>query len=108
MTWRLALAAFLLPLLAGCGTLANTFEDEPKNKIYIGVRSDFGEWAFGHGGIIDWPFSLVLDTIFLPYTIPRTIANYAAEDEEEEEDSRQPSAISRQPSAVSYQQGADG
>ncbi len=81
MTWRLTLAAPLISLLAGCGTLANTFEDEPRNKIYVGVRVDAD--AFGHGGFLDLPFSLVLDTIFLPYTIPRTIANYAAEDREE-------------------------
>lgn len=74
---RLTLAALLLPALSGCGTLANTFEEEPKNKIYIGVRVDID--AFGHGGFLDLPFSLVLDTILLPYTIPKTIANYAGE-----------------------------
>lgn len=65
--------------LSGCATLANTFEDEPKNKVYVGVRQDFTGWTFAHGGLIDWPFSLVLDTILLPYTIPKTIANYAAD-----------------------------
>ena len=73
-------AALALLLLAGCGTLANTFEEEPKNKIYVGVRQDFTGWTFAHGGFLDWPYSLVLDTILLPYTIPKTIANYAAED----------------------------
>lgn len=69
--------------LSGCATLANTFEDEPKNKIYVGVRQDFTGRTFAHGGFVDWPFSLVLDTILLPYTIPVTIRNYAAEGEVE-------------------------
>ncbi|MBE9557257.1 MAG: YceK/YidQ family lipoprotein, partial [Proteobacteria bacterium] len=52
--------------------------------------------AFAHGGFIDLPFSFVFDTILLPYTIPRTIWNYATgrrgaddrrdEDDEEEEE----------------------
>ena len=67
------LALALVLALSGCATLANTFEDEPKNKIYVGVRQDFTGWTFAHGGFVDWPFSLVLDTILLPYTIPVTI-----------------------------------
>lgn len=67
--------------LSGCATLANTFEDEPKNKVYVGVRQDFTGWTFAHGGFVDWPFSLVLDTILLPYTIPVTIRNYATDDD---------------------------
>ena len=74
------LAAVALLALSGCGTLATTFEDEPKNKIYIGTRQDFTLWTFIHGGIFDWPFSLVLDTILLPYTIPVTIAAYARDE----------------------------
>lgn len=66
--------------LSGCAALANTFEDEPKNKVYVCVRQDFTGWTFAHGGFIDWPFSLVLDTILLPYTIPVTIGNYATDD----------------------------
>lgn len=77
------LALALVLALSGCGTLANTFEEEPKNKIYVGVRQDFTGWTFAHGGFVDWPFSLVLDTILLPYTIPKTIANYLADDGEE-------------------------
>jgi len=67
----------LVLALSGCGTLANTFEDEPKNKIYVGLRQGFTGWTFAHGGFVDWPFSLVLDTVLLPYTIPMTIWNYA-------------------------------
>ena len=76
------LALALVLALSGCGTLANTFEEEPKNKIYVGVRQDFTGWTFAHGGFVDWPFSLVLDTILLPYTIPVTIRNYATDDGE--------------------------
>lgn len=80
---RLSLFACLVPVLAGCGTLANTFEPEPENKIYVGVRADLG--AVGHGGLLDLPFSFVLDTLLLPYTIPKTIANHAAEGERPED-----------------------
>lgn len=72
------LPAALALALSGCGTLANTFEDEPKNKIYVGVRQDLTEWTFIHGGFLDLPFSFVADTILLPYTVPKTIANYAS------------------------------
>jgi uncharacterized protein YceK len=75
---KLLLAASLI--LSGCATMASSFEEEPKNKIYVGVRQDLTGWTFAHGGFIDLPFSFVADTILLPYTIPKTIANYAAED----------------------------
>ena len=76
----LALVACLIPALSGCGTLANTFEEEPRNKVYAGVRADLTEWTLLHGGVLDLPFSFVLDTILLPYTIPKTIANTAADE----------------------------
>lgn len=60
--------------------MANTFEAEPPNKVYIGVRQDLTEWTLIHGGFLDLPFSFIADTILLPYTIPKTIANYAAQD----------------------------
>jgi len=42
-------------------------------SIYAGTRAA----AYGsHGTQIDVPFSLVTDTVVLPYTIPRTIYNY--------------------------------
>ena len=85
MAWPVPRFMAILALalaLSGCGTLANTFEEEPKNKIYVGVRQDFTGWTFAHGGFVDWPFSLVLDTILLPYTIPVTIRNYATDDGE--------------------------
>lgn len=75
------IAAVLALALSGCATMANTFEEEPKNKIYVGVRQDLTGWTFAHGGFIDLPFSFVADTILLPYTIPKTIANYAAQED---------------------------
>ena len=81
----LALVACLSPALSGCGTLANTFEEEPRNKVYAGVRADLTEWTLLHGGVLDLPFSFVLDTILLPYTIPKTIANSAADEGQEPE-----------------------
>jgi uncharacterized protein YceK len=78
----LPLALFLALALSGCATMAGTFEAEPPNKIYIGVRQDLTEWTLIHGGFLDLPFSFIADTILLPYTIPKTIANYAADDHE--------------------------
>lgn len=38
---QLAFLAIMPALaLSGCGTLANSFEEEPKNKVYVGVRQD--------------------------------------------------------------------
>jgi uncharacterized protein YceK len=76
----LPLALFLALALSGCATMANTFEAEPPNKVYVGVRQDLTGWTFIHGGFLDLPFSFVADTILLPYTIPKTIVNYAAQD----------------------------
>jgi len=71
----------ILILCHGCGTINSLTEREPRNKIYSGVAADFSSsWTFGHVGILDWPFSLAADTIMLPYTIPKTIANYCERD----------------------------
>ena len=71
---------FLLGLVSGCGTLANIAEDEPRNKIYVGTRASLGNV---HGGIIDVPFSFVLDTILLPYTIPATVYIYSKSEQQD-------------------------
>lgn len=61
----------------GCMSLAGTTEHE-KNKIFIGTRQDLellpylankDEPGWGMIGLIDLPFSLVMDTVFLPYTV---------------------------------------
>ena len=57
---------------SGCGTLVTlTDNKEWPNQIYAGTRAS----ANGHATQIDVPFSLIADTVVLPYTIPRTIYN---------------------------------
>ena len=67
---------FILLLLScgGCGTGYSIESNEPfPNIIYGGTRSDL---ASAHLSFVaDVPFSLVADTVVLPYTIPRSIYN---------------------------------
>lgn len=57
---------------AGCGTMSALGDDQAwPNQVYAGTRAAAG----GHATQWDVPFSLVADTILLPYTIPRTIHN---------------------------------
>jgi uncharacterized protein YceK len=60
--------------LSGCATIATLSENETKNKIYSGTIRHT-ELKCAHATCIDAPFSLVLDTLLLPYTIPKTIWN---------------------------------
>ena len=93
---KLLLAGALTLALSGCATGYTVFEEDHKNLVYSGTRQDLNGWVFIHGGILDLPFSFIADTILLPYTIPRTIWNYATgrkgaddrwdEDDEEPED----------------------
>ena len=72
-------------LVSGCMSMAHTLKDKYPyiNKTYIGVRADaaliFATGAdypvFAALGILDMPFSFVLDTLFLPYTITSDIRN---------------------------------
>lgn len=62
----------LLGLSSGCSTLFYISEDEPPNKIYVGTREILRN---PHRVLLDLPFSFVLDTVLLPYTIPVTIYN---------------------------------
>ncbi len=66
--------------LSGCATSVTVFDEDPDNLVYSGTRRDLDGWAFLHGGFLDLPFSFVFDTVLLPYTIPKTIASYAAND----------------------------
>jgi len=58
-----------LLLLGGCGTIENLHLGP---SIYGGVRQDV-EWMGGQCmaglGFLDFPFSLVLDTVLLPVTV---------------------------------------
>jgi uncharacterized protein YceK len=87
--------------LSGCASLNYTFSEsgpdwltriDLSNKVYVGARADIDLMvgAFDsdrrrhmHGGgellviglpffLLDLPLSLVMDTVFLPYTIPKT------------------------------------
>ncbi len=71
--WLHAIAAATAAACLGCGTLFTlTHNKQWPNQIYAGTRAA----AAGHSTQIDIPFSLVADTMVLPYTIPRTIYNY--------------------------------
>lgn len=51
------------------------------NQIYAGTRASL----YGHATQLDVPFSLVLDTVVLPYTIPRTTYNMNHKEESSNE-----------------------
>src|SRR5207253_1191719 len=74
LTVKRILASLLL-LSTGCGTtVALRDNDRFPNQIYAGTRCSL------HGAccaVGDVPFSMVADTIVLPYTIPRTAINLA-------------------------------
>jgi uncharacterized protein YceK len=76
------LGAITVMLLTGCSTLAETFDDHPRCGAhpYCGSSTDIevfkGATEENAGvlrvllpvALIDLPFSLVADTLFLPYT----------------------------------------
>lgn len=64
----------LIGTLAGCGTVGSLVDREAPTKVYAGTRAS----ANSHGGMLDTPFSLVLDTALLPVTIPWTVVNRLA------------------------------
>jgi uncharacterized protein YceK len=70
------LSIFLSLWLSGCATISTLTEPETKNKIYSGTIRHF-DLKCGHGTCLDFPFSFILDTVLLPFTIPVTIYNYA-------------------------------
>jgi uncharacterized protein YceK len=73
MRFGIFMALGALAMLAGgCGTMAALGRDEMwPNQVYAGTRAAAG----GHVTQFDVPFSLVADTLVLPYTIPRSIHN---------------------------------
>src|SRR5947209_6587737 len=69
-------------VLGGCMSLGGTFlEEDECNKVYIGTRLDMiCVTSGGHNVasapfclLLDLPFTLVADTVLLPYTIPVSI-----------------------------------
>ena len=88
----------LFSLLSGCASVHQTFISEKnttnislgyENKVYAGTRKDgqvivlcftSGPWAIIFCPValfatVDLPFSFVGDTLFLPYTIPKSASN---------------------------------
>ena len=77
----------LVSFFTGCMSFVSAFSSDPKTpRIYGGVRGDvnglmgFDTSYYKSAGplrillILDIPFSLVLDTLFLPITIPKAIS----------------------------------
>lgn len=73
---RLILLLAALAFLGGCGTIGGMANADYKSKVYVGLRHDISIttekdkpatiWIFN---ILDYPFSLVLDTVCLPGTL---------------------------------------
>lgn len=77
MTRPLALLAALLIPITGCGTIANVATTPHGPAIYGGIVFDVGLTDSSSGskgggalfGVLDFPLSLVLDTVTLPVTL---------------------------------------
>lgn len=88
------LLACAVLVLAGCGTLSDTFGDDRRRdngehlsrvrggrmRIYGGIRFDLEILSEAKAGwmlaiyVIDLPISLAMDTLFLPFTIPYNLS----------------------------------
>ncbi len=69
------LAAVVGALLAGCATIGTLTEEQTRNKIYSGTIRQV-ELKCAHATCLDFPFSLIADTVLLPVTIPWTVISY--------------------------------
>lgn len=76
---RRILPVLLLPiLLQGCASLISTIEEKPGNKVYAGTRfvaevcnaPPSPARILCPLGLLDFPLTLTLDTVLLPYTVP--------------------------------------
>ena len=71
----LLMAATLALAAAGCGTINDLTKGDDGQRIYGGVRQDAGMIHAANQqagiilGILDFPFSFVLDTALLPVTL---------------------------------------
>ena len=74
-TIALLMAASLALAAAGCGTISDMTKGEDGQRLYGGIRHDAGMIQAGSQqaakvlGILDFPFSFVLDTALLPVTL---------------------------------------
>ena len=89
---RASAILLILGIAPACFTMITVGDEIETNKIYSGTRANVviigSSYDHPHGpgpmfrylGILDFPFSLVADTLVLPYTIPYTIfADYPSE-----------------------------
>ncbi|GAA0810990.1 hypothetical protein GCM10009111_02800 [Colwellia asteriadis] len=65
----------------GCVSIGTLGEKEHNNKVFSGTIRHM-ELACAHGICVDFPFSLVTDTVLLPVTIPWSIYNVSTDSAE--------------------------
>jgi len=77
------LLSLLITFLSGCISIKTVSEAKPCNKIYSGTVGNLtNSWWLAHSLFLDVPFSFVLDTLMLPYTIPKTMHNKLSDNSE--------------------------
>ena len=101
---RCLLALPVLMALAGCATMATLEEKESRNKIYSGTIRHV-ELKCAHASCLDAPFSVFLDTLLLPVTLPWTAYNYLAADKASKPIEQLEQEINHQPAAESLNNG---
>ena len=72
---KMILVSFIPILLMGCTTAITLSEPTTKNKVYSGTGRQI-YLGCAHGTCLDFPFSLLADTVLLPITIPWTLVNF--------------------------------
>jgi uncharacterized protein YceK len=103
-SYRVIVLVFI-SMISGCASISETFTDKPelshrKNKIYAGasldatiVKSCGFNWeercALTPFAVIDFPFSAIVDTVLLPYTL---FSNDVAHIDAKQEDVSKPNA----------------
>jgi uncharacterized protein YceK len=76
----LALGMAVLLCCAGCGSINDITRGDDGQRVYGGVRQDANMISNSNSstpkvlGVLDFPFSFVLDTVFLPVTVIFAIA----------------------------------
>jgi uncharacterized protein YceK len=65
--------------LTSCATVGTLSESETKNKVYSGTLRHF-ELKCAHAVCLDFPFSLLADTLALPVTLPWSLVNLMRSD----------------------------
>jgi len=80
---KILILCLLTTLISGCVSIKTVSEAKPCNKIYSGTVGNLTDgWWLMHSLFLDVPFSFVLDTLMLPYTVPKTLHNEYSENSE--------------------------